>query len=40
LLSIHGPPVKGAGGVSAARSEPEGKVALGSARNIRADMLT
>lgn len=33
-------PVKGAGGVSAARSEPEGKVALGWAKNIWADMLT
>ena len=32
-------PVKGAGGVSAARSELEGKVALGWAKNIWADML-
>ena len=33
-------PVQGAGGVSAARNEIEGKVALGWARNIWADMLT
>ena len=33
-------PVKGAGGVSAARNELEGKVAMGWARNIWADMLT
>lgn len=33
-------PVKGAGGVSAARNELEGKVALGWAKNIWADMLT
>lgn len=33
-------PVKGAGGVSAARNELEGKVALGWAQNIWADMLT
>jgi sulfide dehydrogenase [flavocytochrome c] flavoprotein subunit len=33
-------PVKGAGGVSAARNEIEGKVALGWAKNIWADMLT
>ena len=32
-------PVKGAGGVSVARSELEGKVALGWAKNIWADML-
>jgi len=32
-------PVKGAGGVSAARNELEGKVALGWAKNIWADML-
>ena len=32
-------PVKGAGGVSAARSELEGKVAMGWAKNIWADML-
>lgn len=32
-------PVKGAGGVSAARNEIEGKVALGWAKNIWADML-
>ena len=32
-------PVKGAGGVSAARSELEGKVAIGWAKNIWADML-
>jgi len=32
-------PVKGAGGVSAARNEVEGKVALGWAKNIWADML-
>ncbi len=32
-------PVKGAGGVSAARNELEGKVALGWARNVWADML-
>ncbi len=32
-------PVKGAGGVSAARNELEGKVAMGWARNIWADML-
>lgn len=32
-------PVKGAGGVSAARNELEGKAALGWARNIWADML-
>ncbi|WP_150429843.1 FCSD flavin-binding domain-containing protein [Dechloromonas sp. CZR5] len=32
-------PVKGAGGVSAARNELEGKVALGWAQNIWADML-
>lgn len=32
-------PVKGAGGVSAARNEIEGKVALGWAQNIWADML-
>jgi sulfite dehydrogenase len=33
-------PVKGAGGVSAARNELEGKVAIGWAKNIWADMLT
>ncbi len=33
-------PVKGAGGVSAARNELEGKVAMGWAKNIWADMLT
>ncbi|WP_434515088.1 FCSD flavin-binding domain-containing protein [Dechloromonas sp. ARDL1] len=33
-------PVKGAGGVSAARNELEGKIALGWAQNIWADMLT
>ena len=33
-------PVKGAGGVSAARNELEAKVALGWAKNIWADMLT
>ena len=33
-------PVKGAGGVSAARNELEGKVALGWAKNIWADMLS
>ena len=33
-------PVKGAGGVSVARNELEGKAALGWARNIWADMLT
>ncbi len=33
-------PVKGAGGVSAARNEIEGKVAMGWAKNIWADMLT
>jgi len=33
-------PVKGAGGVSAARNDLEGKVALGWAKNIWADMLT
>jgi sulfite dehydrogenase len=33
-------PVKGAGGVSVARNEIEGKVALGWAKNIWADMLT
>ncbi|MDP3438675.1 MAG: FCSD flavin-binding domain-containing protein [Azonexus sp.] len=33
-------PVKGAGGVSAARNELEGKVALGWSKNIWADMLT
>jgi sulfite dehydrogenase len=33
-------PVKGAGGVSAARNEMEGKVAMGWAKNIWADMLT
>lgn len=33
-------PVKGAGGVSVARNELEGKVALGWAQNIWADMLT
>ncbi len=33
-------PVKGAGGVSVARSELEGKVALGWSKNIWADMLT
>ena len=33
-------PVKGAGGVSVVRSEQEGKVALGWAKNIWADMLT
>jgi sulfite dehydrogenase len=33
-------PVKGAGGVSAARNEIEGKAALSWARNIWADMLT
>ena len=32
-------PVKGAGGVSAARNEQEGKIALGWAKNIWADML-
>ena len=32
-------PVKGAGGISAARNELEGKVALGWAKNIWADML-
>ena len=32
-------PVKGAGGVSAARNEVEGKIALGWAKNIWADML-
>lgn len=32
-------PVKGAGGVSAARNELEGKIALGWAKNIWADML-
>jgi sulfite dehydrogenase len=32
-------PVKGAGGVSAARNELEGKVAMGWAKNIWADML-
>ena len=32
-------PVKGAGGVSAARNEIEDKVALGWAKNIWADML-
>jgi sulfite dehydrogenase len=32
-------PVKGAGGVSAARNELEGKVAIGWAKNIWADML-
>ncbi len=32
-------PVKGAGGVSAARSEMEGQIALGWAKNIWADML-
>lgn len=32
-------PVKGAGGVSAARNEQEGKIAMGWARNIWADML-
>ena len=32
-------PVKGAGGVSSARNELEGKIALGWARNIWADML-
>jgi sulfide dehydrogenase [flavocytochrome c] flavoprotein chain len=32
-------PVKGAGGVSAARSEQEGKIALDWAANIWADML-
>ena len=33
-------PVKGAGGVSVARNELEGKVAIGWAKNIWADMLT
>ena len=33
-------PVKGAGGVSAARNEQEGRIALGWARNMWADMLT
>jgi sulfite dehydrogenase len=33
-------PVKGAGGVSAARNEIEGRLALGWAKNIWADMLT
>ncbi len=33
-------PVKGAGGVSVARSELEGKVAIGWSKNIWADMLT
>ena len=33
-------PVKGAGGVSVARNELEGKAALGWAKNIWADMLT
>jgi len=33
-------PVKGAGGVSAARNEMEGKIAMGWARNMWADMLT
>jgi sulfite dehydrogenase len=33
-------PVKGAGGVSVARNELEGKIALGWAQNIWADMLT
>ena len=33
-------PVKGAGGVSAARNELEGKIALGWAKNIWADMLS
>ena len=33
-------PVKGAGGISAARNELEGKVAMGWAKNIWADMLT
>ena len=33
-------PVKGAGGVSMARNEIEGKAAIGWARNIWADMLT
>jgi sulfite dehydrogenase len=33
-------PVKGAGGVSAARSELEGKVAIGWSKNFWADMLT
>jgi sulfite dehydrogenase len=33
-------PIKGAGGVSAARNELEGKVAIGWAKNIWADMLT
>ena len=33
-------PVKGAGGVSAARNELEGKAAMGWAKNIWADMLT
>jgi len=32
-------PVKGAGGVSAARNEVEGKVVMGWAKNIWADML-
>ena len=32
-------PVKGAGGVSAARNEIEGKAAMGWAKNIWADML-
>ena len=32
-------PVKGAGGVSAARNEAEAKLAMGWARNIWADML-
>ena len=32
-------PVKGAGGVSAARNEIEGKAAMGWAKNILADML-
>ncbi len=33
-------PVKGAGGVSLAHNEPEGRIAMGWARNIWADMLT